>query len=70
MYKYIFMEVTNDEFELPICVADTEKELSEMAEVSYHTITSALSRQRCHKTRCRFVAVPVEVETMKYDYED
>lgn len=38
MKKYLWMAVTPDEYELPICIADTAKELGEKFGVTADTV--------------------------------
>ena len=38
----MYMCVENDEYELPVAVADTERELSRITNISYSTIHSLL----------------------------
>lgn len=38
----IYMITTRDEYELPVCVADTVRELSKKTGIPYRTITTAL----------------------------
>lgn len=44
--RYVYMAVTGDKFELPICAADTLKELSHMVGRSANAISSSMSRDR------------------------
>ena len=57
----LWMEVTQDEYELPVAVADSRKELAEMRHVSANTISSTI----CHGKRgdyrqSKYVKVKVE----------
>lgn len=36
--KKLYMLVTNDKYELPVCVRDTLRELAEAAGVKYHSL--------------------------------
>ncbi len=42
--SYYYMAVTPDEYELPIAVAESNKQLSEMIGVSSNSISSNISR--------------------------
>ena len=56
---FVYMMVTKDEYELPLVVADTAKELSEIIHVSSNAIRSAIS----HKPkRCIYVKVDIGEE--------
>lgn len=56
--KYIWMAVTADEYELPMCVADTARELAEKYGVTADTvITLARCNYSGSKTKRRYVKV-------------
>ena len=59
--EVIWMEVTNDEYELPVAVADTTRELAEMTGVRRNAIMEAWSRYNhgIYK-RCRWHKVCLE----------
>ncbi|MBQ1572508.1 MAG: hypothetical protein IIZ78_15370 [Clostridiales bacterium] len=57
----IYMRVTEDEYELPIAVADSQTELAQMVGVSRNSIASALCHQRAGSTK-HSVYKEVEVE--------
>ena len=40
------MKVTSDEYELPVAVADTQRELADMVGVDEHVVAISLSRAR------------------------
>jgi len=42
----VYMAVTADKYELPICVADTVVELARMCGTSENTISSQISRRK------------------------
>lgn len=44
--KWLYMRVTNDEFELPIAVADSPAELGRMLGIKGESVTQQLSRGR------------------------
>lgn len=54
---YLWMEVTNDEYELPIAIADTAKELAEMRGVDRTTIAKSIKRK---EENSRFKRIIVE----------
>lgn len=59
--KYIWMAVTPDEYELPLAVADTAKELAELVGLSRETIKSSTCRHNSGSMSGRkFVKVPRE----------
>ena len=43
------MLVTNDKYELPVCVRDTLRELAEAAEVKYHSLLCT----KCRKSKIK-----------------
>ena len=44
----LYMKVTNDEYELPLAVADTQEELAKLLGVSRTAVTKALTNQKNH----------------------
>jgi len=44
--KYLWLKVTEDKYELPMVVADSLTELSEILGVSTHSISSSLLRHK------------------------
>ncbi len=40
----LYLAVTNDEYELPVCVSDCLKEFSDMIGISKHGVLNAISR--------------------------
>ena len=56
----IYMRVTEDEYELPIAVADSQTELAQMVGVSRNSIASALSHSRRDKSRSIYKEVEVD----------
>lgn len=63
MKRKIYMEVTQDEYELPIRIADSPRQLSRMCGVSVDVIYQAVSHWKKGDTaRLRFVMVEVDEE--------
>jgi hypothetical protein len=59
----LYLLVTQDEFELPLAVADTQTELARMVGVSHRTIASTLCKYRKGEYKsARFREVEVEDE--------
>lgn len=57
----LYMEVTDDEYELPVAVADSARELSRMRGVDKHTVSSAIWRKNKRGFKfCKYVKVVVE----------
>ena len=54
---HVYMLISNDKYELPICIADTQRELAEMIGVKEDTIRSVMSRCRKNGRKCRYVRV-------------
>lgn len=46
MSKKLWMKVTNDEYELPLAVADTMAELARMTGIKPESLYSIISRER------------------------
>ena len=56
--KCIWMEVTPDEYEFPVRMADSAEELARICGVSYYTIVSSVSRlESGQRSRSRYVRV-------------
>ena len=64
--KYYFLMVSNDKYELPLCVAESVKELAEMTGMKPNSITVALLRgygRGTHKRRkYKFIKVEISDE--------
>ena len=58
----VFMEITKDEYQLPVAVADSVKSLAEKVGVTTNSITSALSKQRHGIFRSRYIEVELGEE--------
>ena len=56
----IWMAVTADKFELPLCVADTANDLAKMLRISASTISSAVN-QKTKRSNKNMKFVKVEV---------
>lgn len=54
------MRVTDDEYELPVAIADTHRELAEMCGVHRNTIASALCKARRNGGNSVYKEVEVE----------
>lgn len=58
----LYLCVTNDEYELPVAVADTQAELARMRGVHFSTISGALRRTFTrHNINKKFKYIEVEV---------
>ena len=60
MSETVWMEVTNDKYELPTCVASTATELARILGKSESTVYNAIYRARERGGRCRYVKVPLQ----------
>ncbi|MBQ7067155.1 MAG: hypothetical protein IJN92_10090 [Lachnospiraceae bacterium] len=47
----VYMEVTQDEYELPVAVADTVEELAKMRGTTIGSILSTISKYKCGKRK-------------------
>lgn len=56
----LWMEVTMDEYELPVAVAGSAEELARKNGKTRHNIYSAISHARARGYRSRYVKVEVE----------
>ena len=58
--KKLYLQVTNDKYELPLVVAESQEELALICGVSRNTIASSLRRQRsgeCRRSQFRAVEI-------------
>lgn len=55
--KYIYMLVTKDQYELPLAVASSKRELGEMLGVSPLTIANSIARSRRDGHKSKYVRV-------------
>jgi CYTH domain-containing protein len=61
--KKIWMEVTRDEYELPVKIADSVEELAEMCGTSTNTIRSTISHWKKGRLKtCVYRKVEIEEE--------
>lgn len=54
---YIWMKVSKDKYELPLCIADTADELAKMCGTTANSIKSSISHGKKHNFKCGFVCV-------------
>lgn len=58
--RMLYLQVTNDKYELPLVVAESQEELALICGVSRNTIASSLRRQRsgeCRRSQFRAVEI-------------
>lgn len=60
MGKNLYLYIENDKYELPIAIADSPSELSEMIGVPKSTILSYMSRAKRNGEWCQYIKVPLE----------
>ena len=59
----VYMEVTQDEYELPLAIADSPAELARMCGVNPNAVSSAISHWKSGKhPRSRFIVVKIDEE--------
>lgn len=57
--QFLWLEVTKDEYEFPIYIADTAEELAKLTGVKSGTsVISAMYHARKHKYWCKYKKVP------------
>lgn len=56
----LWMEVTQDEYELPVAVADSRRELAELRHTTIAAISCAIYQAKSRKKRSRYVKVKIE----------
>ena len=61
MEKVIWMEVTNDEYDLPLAFANCATQLADMVGVKRNAVFEAVSKWKAGKTKtCRYRRVVLE----------
>lgn len=58
----VYMRVTDDEYELPVAIADTQTELARMLGVNANTVISALSKVRRTGSKSVYKEVQIDDE--------
>lgn len=66
MSDYVYMKITRDKFELPVAVAETEKELAIICGVRTGTIKRIIHKSKMRGHKCSYIKVIVEED----DYDD
>ena len=56
----LYMLVTKDKYELPLCVADSLDELAEMVHSTKNSIASAISHAKQKDKWCKYVKVEID----------
>lgn len=62
MKRYVWMLVTKDKYELPLLVADSSRELAELAGVAHQTVLESTSRARRLKSKCKYIVIQIDDE--------
>lgn len=52
--KRLYLATTQDEYELPVAVADTPEELANHLGVTRYTVLSVISHAKQHKRNCMY----------------
>jgi len=60
--RYYWMEIDLENAEIPICVADSLRELAELQKVSPNTISENMSRAKSRGIPCKYIKIPKEKE--------
>ena len=58
----IWMEVTRDEYELPVAVADTADKLGKLVGVKGHSIREIMSMAKRRGGKCKYITVIIDEE--------
>ena len=61
----IWMEVTRDEYELPVAVADTADKLGKLVGVKGHSIMEIMFRAKKRGGKCKYITVNISEEDNK-----
>lgn len=62
MAETYYMEITKDEFELPVAVAETTAELARIRGVAPNTIKSVMYHAKKNKSKCKYIKVVMDEE--------
>lgn len=67
----VWMRITNDDFQLPVAVADTAAELAAMCGTSANSIVSAVSHVKAGRKKfCSYVCVEIDEREGKGDPDE
>lgn len=66
MNNVVYMEVTKDEYELPVAVADSVTELARLVGIGKSGVSKGISYAEKYGARCKYVKVVLEDD----EYED
>lgn len=58
----VWMEITLDDYELPVAIAESRVRLAEMVGVEPETISEQICRYRKHGMKCKYIKVEIEDE--------
>ncbi len=58
--KYIWMLVTTDKYELPLCVADSSKELAEMVGTNEVNVRTAVAHAKRRGNNCKYKKIKID----------
>ena len=56
----VWMKVTSDKYELPVCIADTVEELAKICGTTKNSICSSICHAKRKKFRTPYVKVKIE----------
>ena len=56
----VYMEVTQDKYELPVAVADSVKELAKLVGVKKDTIWTMINHAKNRGGKCKYIKVELE----------
>lgn len=62
MAETYYMEITKDEFELPVAVAETTAELARIRGVAHNTIKSVMYHAKKNESKCKYIKVVMDEE--------
>ena len=56
----LWLKVTKDEYELPLAVAESSKELEQMLGLSRRTVSKQIWNAERSKTKCQYIKIEVD----------
>lgn len=62
MVRSVYMQISKDEYEFPLAIADSIQELAEIIGKSPATIGSYISRCKKSGRKCRYIKINIEEE--------
>lgn len=56
----VYMQVTKDEYELPVAIADTVAELAMLTGIKPNSISTSISKAKKYKRKSQYVKIEID----------